>query len=127
MTYGLVAFLAGLDKFLHILTDWDKYLSPSIGALLPVSGSTFMQAAGVIEMAVGVLILTRWTRIGAWIASAWLLCIAVNLLFTGSYLDVAVRDVAMSVGALALARLSELREPASHRIASTAATSAAHV
>lgn len=125
LTYGLVAFLAGLDKFFHLLTDWDMYLAPAVAELIPVSTSTFMQAAGVIEMAVGLLILTRWTRLGAYIAAAWLLSIALNLLLAGSFLDIAVRDLAMSVGAWALGRLSEVREPIQSRIGSAAPASPA--
>jgi uncharacterized membrane protein YphA (DoxX/SURF4 family) len=111
VTYGLVAFLAGLDKFFNLLTNWETYLHPGLVNLLPVSGPALMRAVGIVEMAVGILILTRWTRIGAYLASAWLLSIALNLLLSGSFLDVAVRDVAMSVGAWTLARLTELRQP----------------
>ena len=68
-----------------------------------------MRFFGVVEIAVGLLILTRWTRIGAYVASAWLLLIAVNLVSTGHFLDVAARDVAMAVAAFALARLEEVR------------------
>jgi uncharacterized membrane protein YphA (DoxX/SURF4 family) len=116
LTFGLVAFLAGADKFLHILTDWDKYLSPSIAAVVPVDA--LMAAAGVTEMLVGILILLRWTRLGAYLASGWLLCISLNLILGGSFLDVAVRDLAMSVGAWTLAKLTEMRETA-HRDACT--------
>jgi uncharacterized membrane protein YphA (DoxX/SURF4 family) len=127
ITYGLVAFLAGLDKFFHILTNWDNYLSPTVVSLSPVSGATLMHAVGVIEMAVGLLILTQWTRIGAYVASAWLICIALNLLLVGSYFDVAVRDLALSVGAWTLAQLSEVREPASNRVAPAAAVNPLHI
>jgi len=109
LTYGLVPLLAGLDKFLNLLTDWTKYLSPSITGLLPVSAETFMQAVGIIEIAVGLMVLTRWTRLGAWIAAAWLVLIAVNLVTLGLF-DIAVRDLAMAVGAYTLARLAELRQ-----------------
>ena len=109
LTYGLVPLLAGLDKFLNLLTDWTKYLSPSITGLLPVSAETFMQAVGIIEIAVGLMVLTRWTRLGAWIAAAWLVLIAVNLVTLGMF-DIAVRDLAMAVGAYTLARLAELRQ-----------------
>ena len=109
LTYGLVPLLAGLDKFFNLLTDWPKYLSPTIAGMLPVSAQTFMHAVGVIEIVVGLLVLTRWTRIGAWIAAAWLVLIAVNLA-TMSLFDIAVRDLAMSVGAYTLARLAELRQ-----------------
>jgi uncharacterized membrane protein YphA (DoxX/SURF4 family) len=110
VTYGLVAFLAGLDKFFNLLTHWEQYLAPAIGNLLPTSAPVFLRSAGVIEMSVGILILTRWPRLGAYAASVWLLLIALNLLVSGSYFDVAVRDLAMSVGAWTLARLSAIRE-----------------
>jgi hypothetical protein len=68
-----------------------------------------MGVVGVIEIAVGVMILTKWTRLGAYVASAWLCLIALNLLTTGHYFDVAARDLALAVGAFALARLEEAR------------------
>jgi uncharacterized membrane protein YphA (DoxX/SURF4 family) len=123
ITYGLVAFLAGLDKFFHLLTNWDMYLAPVVTNLLPVSSSVLMHTVGVVEMIVGILILTRWTGIGAYIASAWLLAIACNVLLTGSFFDVAVRDVALSVGAWTLARLTEIRQPAHDHVTSGAAAS----
>jgi uncharacterized membrane protein YphA (DoxX/SURF4 family) len=112
LTYALVPLLAGLDKFLNLLTDWPKYLSPWMANLLPVSPQTFMHVVGIIEIAVGLLVLTRWTRIGAWIAAAWLVLIAVNLATMGLF-DIAVRDLAMAVGAYTLARVAELRQGAS--------------
>ncbi|HKH49141.1 MAG TPA: DoxX family membrane protein [Thermoanaerobaculia bacterium] len=109
LTYGLVPLLAGLDKFFNLLTDWPKYLSPWVAGLLPVSAQTFIYAVGVIEIVVGLMVLTRWTRLGAWIATAWLVLIAVNLVTLGLF-DIAVRDLAMAVGASTLARLAELRQ-----------------
>jgi hypothetical protein len=78
--------------------------------LLPVEPTTFMQIVGVIEMAVGVAILTFATRIGAWIAMVWLIGIAINLASTGMFLDLAVRDLEIAVAAYVLARLTEVRE-----------------
>jgi hypothetical protein len=80
---GLAAFLAGLDKFFNVLADWQGYLSPLVATRLPVGASTFMAAVGVIEMAVGLAILTKWTEIGAYVAMVWLLLIALNLVTTG--------------------------------------------
>jgi uncharacterized membrane protein YphA (DoxX/SURF4 family) len=111
LTYGLVPLLAGLDKFFNLLADWPRYLSPSIADLLPVPAQTFMYVVGIVEIAVGLMVLTRWTRIGAWIAAAWLILIAGNLVTMG-LLDIAVRDLAMAVGAYTLARLAELRQEA---------------
>src|SRR5215203_1673876 len=115
LTYGLVPLLAGLDKFFNLLTDWPKYLAPWMANLLPISAQSFMYAVGIIEIAVGLMVLTRWTRLGAWIAAAWLVLIALNLV-TMSLFDIAVRDLSMAVGAYTLARLAELRQEAPARM-----------
>ena len=112
---GLAAFLAGLDKFFNILTDWGQYLSPFVRDLVPVSGDVFMRLVGVIEMAVGGLILAGFARIGGYIVMVWLVGIALSLLTTGRFFDVAVRDVEMALAAYTLARLTEAREAAGAR------------
>lgn len=108
---GFTAAFAGFDKFLNLLADWGTYVSPLAAQLLPVSIPTFMGIVGVIEIGVGIAILAGWTRIGAYIASAWLLAIAGNLVLAG-FLDVAVRDIIMSAAAFTLARFAEVREEA---------------
>jgi uncharacterized membrane protein YphA (DoxX/SURF4 family) len=112
---GLAAFLAGLDKFFNILAHWTTYISPLALKVLPFSAPAFMHIVGVIEMAVGLAILSKWTRLGAYVASVWLLLIAINLVTTGAYFDVAVRDVEMALAAFVLARLTEVREEAVSR------------
>jgi uncharacterized membrane protein YphA (DoxX/SURF4 family) len=109
MVYGLIPIVAGADKFFNLLTDWPKYLSPLLAGMLPFSPDTFMQIVGVIEIAAGLLVLSKLTRIGGYVVSAWLVAIALNLLVSGQYLDVAARDLAMAVGAFVLAKLSEAR------------------
>lgn len=105
LTYGLVPLLAGLDKFANVLTDWSQYVAPWLADLLPFSPEVFLGIVGVIEIAVGLMVLTRWTRLGAWLAAGWLCAIALQLLTMG-LLDIAVRDLAMAVGAYTLARLT---------------------
>jgi hypothetical protein len=100
-TYGLVPIVAGLDKFVHLLTNWDKYLAPQVAGMLPVSASVFMNIVGIIEIAAGVLVLLR-PKVGSLVVGIWLIGIAINLLLHGEYLDVAVRDVVMAIGAFAL-------------------------
>src|SRR5215475_3340284 len=104
---GAAAFLAGLDKFFNLLADWPGYLSPLAIRVIPMSPSGFMHIVGVIEMVVGALILVGFTQLGGYIAAVWLLCIAVNLVTTGRYFDIAVRDIALAVSAFTLARLTE--------------------
>lgn len=107
---GLGPFLAGLDKFFNILTDWKMYLSPMATRMLPVSDVTFMHIVGVVEMVVGLAILTRWTRKASYVAMAWLVAIAANLVSSGLFYDLAVRDLEIALAAYTLARLTEARE-----------------
>lgn len=109
---GLAAFLAGLDKFFNLLTNWSLYLSPVAERFLPCTAKTFMRIIGPIEMLVGLAILTSWTRMGAYAAAVWLLAIAVNLVSSGTFYDLAVRDAVMAIGAYALANLTKAREVA---------------
>jgi hypothetical protein len=111
---GVGPFLAGLDKYFNLLTNWPAYMSPLALKILPFSGQTFMHIVGVIEMIVGLAILTKWTRLGSYVASAWLVAIAINLVSTGMFFDVAVRDLEMAVAAFVLARMTEVRRDALH-------------
>jgi uncharacterized membrane protein YphA (DoxX/SURF4 family) len=105
ITFGLVPIVAGLDKFADLLVDWDMYLNPQIASMLPFSAHVFMQIVGGIEIVAGLIVLAK-PAIGGWIVMAWLICIALQLIVMGKYLDVAVRDLVMSIGAMSLARLS---------------------
>jgi uncharacterized membrane protein YphA (DoxX/SURF4 family) len=127
ITFGAIPIVAGMDKFTNLLTSWEQYLSPLALRLLPMSGGAFMRMVGVVEIVVGVLVLTKWTRVGAYLASAWLALIAINLVMTGRYFDVAARDVAMAVAAFALARLAEVRAGASQPSRVIASATPAHV
>jgi len=105
-TFGLVPIVAGLDKFTNILTDWSQYISEGFSGMLPFEASTFMMIVGVIEIVAGVLVLTK-TKIGAYVVSAWLTAIALTLIFSWTYVDVAVRDIVMAIAAFSLAKLSD--------------------
>lgn len=108
LTYGLVPVVAGLDKFFNFLTDWSKYLPQAITGVLPMPASSFMILVGCIEIAAGLAVLTKFTRLGAYVVMAWLVMIAVNLIVAG-YLDIAVRDLVMAVGAFSLGQAAALR------------------
>lgn len=110
IAFGLTAFLAGLDKFLNLLTNWEQYASPLVLSVVPLSAGALMRVAGVIEIAAGIAILIGITRLGGYVVSGWLTVIALTLVTTGHYFDVAVRDLVMACGAFVLGRLSEVRE-----------------
>jgi uncharacterized membrane protein YphA (DoxX/SURF4 family) len=111
LAFGLVPLLAGLDKFTYLLTDWSQYVAPVARAVLPVTPEQFLYVAGIIEIAVGLAILTRWTVIGSYVAAVWLTLIAANLVLAG-FFDIAVRDLVMAVAAVTLARLTEVHDAA---------------
>ena len=112
VAFGLGPLLAGLDKFTNILVNWQKYLSPVVQRMLPasISAATFMQVVGAIEIVVGLAVLLGATRTFGYIAMLWLFGIAANLISTGTYYDIAVRDILLGCGAFALARVTEARQ-----------------
>jgi len=97
---------AGADKFLHLLVNWDQYLAPMVSRLLGGHGHEFMLAVGVIEIVAGLGVALK-PRIFAYVVAVWLLGIICNLLAIPGYFDVALRDVGLMLGALALGRLSQ--------------------
>ena len=102
--FVVAPLIAGVDKFFGFLVDWDKYLAPTVASLSPIGGSRLMSAAGVVEI-LAALIVALMPRFGGYIVALWMWAIIVNLLLIPGYFDVALRDFALSLGALALARL----------------------
>jgi hypothetical protein len=103
--FTVAPVLFGLDKFFGLLTNWEAYLAPWINDLTPGTAHQAMLAVGVVEIVAGILVAVR-PGIGAYVVAAWLLGIIVNLVSMGEYLDIALRDFGLLVGALALARLA---------------------
>jgi uncharacterized membrane protein YphA (DoxX/SURF4 family) len=107
---GVGPIITGIDKFFNKLTDWGMYLSPLATRIVPVSATIFMRAVGVVEIIAGLIVLSRWTRLGSYIVMLWLIGIAVNLLTTGMFYDLAMRDVEIAIGAFALSQMTAVRE-----------------
>ena len=103
---GFIAapILAGLDKFFNILVDWQQYLAPFVGNL--IAPGLFMAVVGVVEIAAGIGVAIK-PRIFAYVVAAWLVGIILNLLILPGYFDVALRDLGLALGALALGQLSQ--------------------
>ncbi len=106
LTYGIMPIAAGLDKFTDLLTHWENYINPGMAKMLPFAPHTFMMIVGVIEIIAGIIVLMR-PAVGGLIVAAWLTLIALTLLAGGTYLDVAVRDLVMAIGALSMARIAK--------------------
>jgi len=106
--FAVLPIVAGLDKFLHFLQigSWESYLAPIVPRITGLEAHTFMLGVGVVEIIAGLLV-AFWPRLGGYVVMFWLWGIIVNLLMIPSFFDVALRDFGLSLGALALARLSE--------------------
>jgi uncharacterized membrane protein YphA (DoxX/SURF4 family) len=103
--FTVAPIIAGVDKFLHMLVNWDQYLPPLVNNLLGGHGHEFMYAVGVIEIVAGIGIALK-PKIFGYVVAVWLVVIIANLLMIPGYFDVALRDLGLALGALALARLA---------------------
>ena len=104
--FTVAPIVAGLDKFFHLLVNWDQYLPAFVNNLTGGYGHELMLAAGVIEIVAGLGVAFK-PRLFAYVVAAWLLLIVANLLMIPGYFDVVLRDFGLSLGAFALARLSQ--------------------
>ena len=104
-TFTVAPIVFGLDKFANLLTYWPQYLAGWIDGIVPGTAQQAMYAVGVVEIIAGILvaIVPRW---GALVVAAWLLGIIVNLVTLPGYFDVALRDLGLLAGALALSLLA---------------------
>ncbi len=103
--FTVAPIVAGADKFLELLVDWDMYLAPWIAGLSPIGGHGLMLMVGVVEIVAGLIVWFR-PRFGGYLVAAWLAGIILSLLTLPGYFDVALRDFGLALGALALARLA---------------------
>ena len=103
--FTVAPIVAGLDKFLGLLVNWDQYQPPIANSMLGGRGHEFMYIVGVIEIVAGIGVFLK-PKIFAYVVAAWLLLIIVNLLLIPGYFDVALRDFGLALGAIALGRLS---------------------
>jgi hypothetical protein len=103
--FTVAPILFGLDKFFHVLVDWDRYLAPEFSDLFNVQAHTLMYAVGAIEIVAGLVVALR-PRFGGYLVAAWLAGIIINLLMLADYYDIALRDFGLLLAALTLARLA---------------------
>jgi hypothetical protein len=103
--FTVAPILFGLDKFFDVLVEWERYLAPEVADLLPGTAAQILYAVGVIEIVAG-LVVAFLPRFGGYLVAGWLASIIVNLLLIGEYYDVALRDFALLLAALTLARLA---------------------
>jgi hypothetical protein len=108
-TFVAVPAVAGLDKFTHVLADWDLYLAPGIPHAFGTVAQPFMVGVGLIEVGMALLVALR-PRSGATVIALWLGAIVINLLMLGSHYDVALGDFGLILASFALERLARAHE-----------------
>jgi hypothetical protein len=110
--YGLVPIVIGLDKFFFYIVDWNIYVGPLVNYLPNILALKIIPIVGVVEIIAGIIILSKYTRFGAYLVAAWIGIVIINLLTIGGMYDIALRDVAILVGYAAFGYLVQLKETA---------------
>jgi hypothetical protein len=103
--FTVAPILFGLDKFFHVLVDWDVYLAPEFTDVFNAEAHTLMYTVGVIEIVAGIVVAV-WPRFGGYLVAGWLAGIIFNLMLIGDFYDIALRDFGLLLAALTLARLA---------------------
>jgi hypothetical protein len=103
--FTITLILAGADKFLNAMIDWMQYVAPVIPRTFGIPPEIFLRGVGIVEIALGVWLSLVPRRAAYWVA-VWLGLIILNSLLAGTHFDVALRDFALLLGALALGRLA---------------------
>jgi len=105
LVFIIAPILAGLDKFIYVLTDWTQYIAPQAAAAVQGKVKLFFYVVGIIEIIVGIGMIFK-PKVFSYIVAVWLLFIIINLVLTGMYFDIALRDLGLLLSAIALGRLS---------------------
>jgi hypothetical protein len=106
VAFVVAPIIAGADKFFHLLVNWDMYLAPVIANIFGGNGHGLRLVVGVIEIVAGIGVALK-PKIFAYVVAAWLAGIIINLLLIPGYFDIALRDLGLCLGAIALGRLSQ--------------------
>ncbi len=106
LAYVLFPLLSGTDKFFHKLVNWDQYVSPLLTRTLGTYSHAFLLMMGVMEICFGIGMIFR-PRIFGNLLAIYMFIIVANLISTGAFYDIALRDFCIGLSSFALARLSK--------------------
>src|SRR5437763_14148617 len=85
--FTVAPIIAGADKFLHLLVNWDQYLPDVMKNLVGGHGHQLVLVVGVIEVIAGIGVALK-PRIFAYVVAPWVLSIIYILLAVPGYFDV---------------------------------------
>ena len=109
ITFIALPVIAGLDAFFNILVSWDRYVAPFFPSIINVTPELFIKGVGILEIIIGLLI-TFQPRWGGYVLMVWFWLVVVNCIILGNYYDITIDIFALSMAALALAKLGEAFE-----------------
>ncbi|MDB5245260.1 MAG: hypothetical protein JWN90_365 [Parcubacteria group bacterium] len=112
ISYVLFLFAIGADKIVHtnLIADWSQFVGPTLHSLLPFSIVTIVSIEGIVEIAIGILFLTKWVRTAGVLVIGTTLLICIDL-FTLHFTVIALHDLLFCVGAIVL-----MAQPSFYRI-----------
>lgn len=106
--FAFIAFFAifGIDKFLHLLTNWDQYVAPQFMSLTSFHGQFLTMFAGFVEVLLAVCVAIR-PRAAAWLVAGWFVFVSFNLVLHGGMFDLAVMNAFLAVVSISFGFLAQ--------------------
>ena len=107
-TFALFLFVIGFDKILQIdlISNWPTLVGPLTHFLLPLSAGSIVTVEGILEILLGILLLTRWKKISLAFLVVTIGIVIVDL-FILRYYNLAIREIILVVLCFALYVLDE--------------------
>ncbi len=101
IVYGLYWGIIGVDKFFGFVTESEFRVSKLTLSFIPLSLPQLLRVIGTLEIAIAVMILTQWPRLGAICGIILMTAIIVNLIAMKEHYDIALHGITIGAGMLA--------------------------
>lgn len=106
LTYGAFFLWSGAYKLLGSTEQLSGMVSTYFKAISPFSLTDFFTLFAWVELIIGLMIFTIFTRIGAYLGALLVLAICVNLFMLDSFFTLAITNLVIAAGLIALGLLT---------------------
>jgi hypothetical protein len=103
--FTALAAIAAFDKFLHLLSNWDEFVSPRLAGMFNMSAGAVVAIAGILELLVAAAVALK-PRYGSWAITIWLWLVSVNLIGVQGHNEMLLVTLALSAAGYAFTRLA---------------------
>jgi hypothetical protein len=110
ITYGSYFCIIGFDKFFALFTESQNRVSALTLQLIPLSMPQLLGVVGILELFIGLLIFSKFMRLGIYLGIGLLILIVVNLIAMSDHFDIAIHGLAIALGMVAFAQLIALKK-----------------